>query len=207
LHGRQPRGFKPEDIMKKILYSLMLASLLSACCDDHSELIPGQNFIPKDILDEIRNNGQIIYEGYNPPALSGRFLMSPVILVSSNFDDFAQPGYQFNDAIIEFSDFDPNTLTLKVSFTESSTSGEGKGSFISGQGNNFTVYVRIDTKDSQGHEFLQTDVYSGTLEPGGIRNLQRSVFMVDDKGDPNDDYIENGQGRLVRDGDGFSERL
>ena len=67
--------------------------------------------------------------------------------------------------------------------------------------------MRIDTKDSSGHEFLQTDVYSGTLEPDGIRNLQRSVFMVDDKGDPNDDYIENGQGRLVKDGDGFSERI
>ncbi len=85
--------------------------------------------------------------------------------------------------------------------------GDGFGSFISGQGNNFTVYVKIDAEDTKGHKLLQTEVYSGTLEQGGIRNLQRSLFMIDDKGDPNGEYIENGQGRLVEDGDGFSEKI
>lgn len=193
--------------MKKLFFFLLLAGLVSGCCKDHSELIPGQDFIPDDILEAIEQNGQTIYDGYNPPRLEGRYFMAPPILSSSNFDDSVFPGHTFIDLILEFSDFDPATLTIKVAITEGGITGEGRGSFISGQGNNFTVYVRIDSKDSSGHEFLQADVYSGTLEPDGIRNLQRSVFMVDDKGDPNEEYIENGQGRLITDADGFSEKL
>jgi hypothetical protein len=194
--------------MKYLILLLPLAILFGACCKDHSDIIPGQNFIPDDILKAIQDNGQIIYTGYNPPVLEGKYFISPVLLVNSNFADIASPGDQFVDAIVEFYDYNPNDLTLKVRIEEIGESvGEGFGSFISGSGNNFTVYVKVETEDTQGHKFLQTDVYSGTLESGGIRDLQRSGFMVDDKGDPNNEYIENGQGRLAEDGDGSSEKI
>ncbi len=193
--------------MKHFISLLILTLLLGACCKDHSEIIPGQNFIPDDVLDAIRANGQIIYDGYNPPALKDKFLMSPSVLVSSNFDDVFAPGHQFVDAIIEFSNFNPNDLTIKVTIEEGTTQGEGIGSFISGVGNNFTVYVKLDTEDATGHKIVHADVFSGTLETGGIRNLQRSVFMIEDNGDPNNDYIEIGQGRLAEDEDGFSEKI
>jgi hypothetical protein len=194
--------------MKYLILSLSLAVLFGACCKDHSDIIPGQNFIPEDVLKAIEDNGQVIYKGFNPPDLPGKYLMSPAVLVSSNFPDNASPGDRFVDAIIEFYDYNPSDLTLKVRIEEiGESTGEGFGSFISGNGNNFTVYVKVETEDTQGHKFLQTDVYSGTLESGGIRDLQRSGFMVDDKGDPNNEYIENGQGRLAEDGDGFSEKI
>lgn len=193
--------------MKYILSVLTCAILFSACCKDHSDIIPGQNFIPEDILQAIEDNGQAIYNGYTPPALEGKFRMSPSVLVSSNFNDPYAPGHLFVDSEVEFSDFNPNDLTIKVTITEGFLTGEGYGSFISGSGNNFTVYVKVDAVDGSGHRLLQTEVYSGTLEPNGIRNLQRSLFMVDDHGDPNDEYIANGQGRLAEDQDGFSEKI
>lgn len=194
--------------MKYLISFLTLIFLLSACCKDHSDIIPGQDFIPDDILKAIEDNGQVIYKGFNPPALEGKYFMSPVVLVSSNFDDPLQPGFQFVDAVIGFLDFNPNKLTIKVTVDEAGiTDGEGYGSFISGEGNNFTVYVKVESKDTNGHKVIHADVYSGTIEPSGIRNLQRSYFMIDDKGDPNNDYIEIGQGRLAVDQDGFSEQL
>ncbi len=193
--------------MKNLFGFLLCALLLSSCCKDYSDLIPGQDFIPNDVLKAIEDNGHIIYDGYTPPALDGKYLMSPSVLVSSNFDDPYLPGHLFVDGVIEFSDFDPQALTLKVTIAEGGLQGVGYGSFISGNGNNFTVYVKVEAKDLSGHELLQTEVYSGTLEPGGIRNLQRSLFMVDDHGDPNDEYIGNGQGRLAKDSDGFSEKI
>ena len=193
--------------MKYILSSLVIAILLSSCCKDHSDLIPGQNFIPKDILQAIEDNGQVIYNGYTPPALEGKFRMSPSVLVSSNLNDPDFPGHLFVDTEIEFSDFNPSDLTIKVTVKEGPLLGKGFGSFISGEGNNFTVYVKVENVDASGHQLLQTEVYSGTLEPGGIRNLQRSLFMVDDHGDPNNEYIENGHGRLAEDQDGFSEKF
>lgn len=193
--------------MKYLLSFLTISILLSACCRDHSDIIPGQNFIPKDILQAIEDNGQVIYNGFTPPALEGSYLMSVSVLVSSNFFDFALPGTLLPDAEITFFDFNPNDLTIKVKIKEGGITGEGFGSFISGQGDNFTVYVKVEATDDSGHTLLQTDVYSGTLEANGIRNLQRSAFVVDDKGDPNDEYIENGQGRLAKDQDGFSEKI
>ncbi len=200
-------GFKTYIDMKNLFYFLLLSFLLSSCCKDYSDLIPGQDFIPADVLQAIEDNGQIIYNGYTPPALEGKYLMSPSVLVSSNFSDPYLPGHLFVDNIVEFSDFNPNDLTIKVTISEGGANGIGYGSFISGQGNNFTVYVKVDFKDISGHEVLQTEVYSGTLETGGIRNLQRSLFMVDDKGDPNDGYIGNGQGRLAIDQDEFSQKI
>ncbi len=194
--------------MIKYLPLLLLAFLVNSCCKDHSDIIPGQNFIPADILDQIVENGQVIYEGFNPPVLNGKYLMSVATLVSSNFSDQLSPGDTFVDAIIEFSKFNANSLTLEVAIEEVGVlKGDGFGSFISGEGDNFTIYVRIDSKDTLGHEFLQADVYSGTMDDNGIIDLQRSVFMIDDKGDPNGGYIENGQGRLIIDGDGFSPKI
>ncbi|MCB0520591.1 MAG: hypothetical protein H6577_16150 [Lewinellaceae bacterium] len=194
--------------MKYLFPILLLSLMIGSCCKDNSDLIPGQDFIPDDILKDIKANGQIIYDGFDPPMIEGRYLMTPVLLVSSNFNDPLQIGHQFVDACIEFTEFNPNNLTLKANINEGGElDGHGYGGFISGKGDNFTIYIKLENEDKEGHKVLQADVYSGTLEPGGIRNLQRSVFMIDDHGDPNGDYIENGQGRLAKDGDGFSEKI
>jgi len=194
--------------MKYFLSYLTIAVLLSACCKDHSDIIPGQDFIPDDILKAIEDNGQIIHKGYNPPALQGKYLMSPVVLVNSNFDDPFLPGHRFVDAIIEFSEYNPNKLTLKVAVEEIGVSkGDGYGSFISGYDNYFTVYVKVNNKDTKGHEVLTANVYSGTIEADGIYHLQLSIFVIDNNGDPNNEYVENGQGRLIIDQDSISEKI
>lgn len=194
--------------MKKYIPILFLAFFIHSCCQDHSEIIPGQNFIPDDILQDIIDNGQVINEGFNPPKLEGKYRVSPQTLVSSNFNDALLPGFVFVDLIIEFKNFNATKQTVDVFLEEvGENMGEGKGSFVSGEGNQFTVYVEINTEDNQGHKLLQADVYSGTLEPNGIINLQRSLFMIEDNGDPNNEYIENGQGRLIDDNDGFSEKI
>jgi len=193
--------------MKNLFGFLILSFLLASCCKDYSELIPGQDFIPKDVLKAIEDNGQAFYSGYTPPLLQGRFKISPNVLMSSNFDDLYFPGVVFADYFVEFYDFDPNTLTIRVNTEQLDHKGIGYGGFVSGQGNNFTVYVKVESKDSDGHTVLITEVYSGELETNGIRNIQHSVFMVDDRGDPKDKYIENGQGRLFEDSDRFSEKL
>ena len=188
-------------------FLLCFMVLFNSCCDDYSDLIPGQDFIPDNILKDIQANGQTIYTGYSPPDLSGVFYATPVVLVSSNFQDSYFVGQKVVDNIFEFSDFDQNKLTLKTKITEVGISeSQGYGSFVSGSGGNFTVYVKAEYKDVKGHTLLLTNVISGTVQNNGIRNLQMSLFMIDDKGDPNNEYIENGQGRLFKDGDGITPR-
>lgn len=193
--------------MKNLPIFILIFLLISACCEDHSDIIPGQDFIPEEILTTIQENGQPIYEGLNPPRMEGRYLVSPLRFRSSNIENDFSVNTQFSDQFITFSNFDANSLTLQVAIEQGNRTGEGFGSFISGQGNNFTIYVEINITDDNGHRYLTTEVYSGTLEGGGIRDLHLSLFMIDDQGDPNNDLIENGQGRLFVDGDGFSPQL
>ena len=193
--------------MKKIFTFIAISFLLASCYDDHSEVIPGQDFIPDEILAEIRENGQPIFEGLNPPDVTGEYLLSPLTLQKSNFDDSYKPGKVFANQTTMFSDLDPKSLTLRVDIEQAGNLGEGFGSFISGNGNDFTIYVKIAVTEEDGHQTVATEVYSGTLVDGGIKNLYLSYFMIDDGGDPDGDLIEIGQGRLFRDGDGFSERI
>ncbi len=193
--------------MKKVFAFIAISLLFSSCYDDHSEVIPGQDFIPEEILAEIRENGQPIFEGLNPPDVTGRYRISPAELVSSNFDDDLNPGHRFADEYIEFSEFDEASLTLRVDIEQSGSIGEGYGSFISGSGDSFTIYVRIDNINEQDVETLQTRVYSGSTRDNGVIELYGSTFMIDDGGDPFNNLIEIGQGRLFKDGDGFSEKI
>ncbi|MGD1891896.1 MAG: hypothetical protein ACFB15_15065 [Cyclobacteriaceae bacterium] len=192
--------------MKHLLILLAVAVLLASCHEDHSDLIPGQDFIPDEILEEIKANGQPIFEGLNPPDVTGRYRVSPMELVSSNFTDNNRPAFFF-DEIVDFNGLNQGELTLEVASENGGTLGEGFGSFISGSGQKFTIYVRIDRIDEKGHMTLDTRLYSGTLTDGGIVNLYTSFFMIDDGGDPDGDSIENGQGRLFKDGNGFSEKM
>jgi len=192
--------------MKKIIIYILPILLIASCCKDESAIIPGQNFIPDEILDEIEANGQPIYDGYDPPELKGTFFVSSLVKVESNFVDFASP-YGFADETLTFSDYNKNNLTLKVSYEQGSTKGEGLGSFISGEGEYFTVYVKIDVEENDGHTYVSTKVISGTLQENGIKDIAISFFMVDDNGDPDDDLIANGQGRRFKDSNGFSDKI
>lgn len=192
----------------RITFALIcLALIFSACCRDHSDIIPGQDFIPDDILDNIIDNGQPIFEGLDPPVLDSCYLISPLVLVQSNFDDEVFPGHVFLDETVCFENFNEKSLQIDITNMQANTTGEGEGSFISGSGDDFTIYVKILLTDTDDHEVLTTTIYSGTVEDGGIRDMFVSIFVIDDNGDPNGIYIENGQGRLLKDDDGFSPSL
>jgi hypothetical protein len=45
------------------------------------------------------------------------------------------------------------------------------------------------------------------MTPSGISNLLFAFVMIDDNGDPNDELIEIGHGRLFYDSDDISERV
>lgn len=192
--------------MKQITFFILSIFILSGCCKDHSDVIPGQNFISDEILENIRDNGQPIYEGYNPPLLEGTYRIAPLEKISSTFNDINAP-LSFGDEVVTFYDYDEKNLTLKVSTEQGGSKGRGFGSFISGEGNIFTIYVKLDKEDDKGVNYVNTKVYSGEVTENGISDLTTSIFMIDDAGDPNNEYIENGQGRTFIDGNYFSEKM
>ncbi|MCB0540735.1 MAG: hypothetical protein KDE33_24680 [Bacteroidetes bacterium] len=188
------------------LMGMIILLSIASCCKE--EMTPPVNPIPPEVLKQIEANGQVLHQGTNPPNINGKYLLSPAVLVRSNFDDDLFVGYTFVDNIITFSGWKKGSSDITIQVEEvDHLIGTAMGSYISGSGNDFTVYVLIDLKDNDNHTVKTTHVFSGTIIKDGINNLQLSIFMVDDNGDPNDKYIENGQGRLVEDEDGFSEKI
>ncbi|MDR1454333.1 MAG: fibronectin type III domain-containing protein, partial [Tannerella sp.] len=163
--------------------------------------------VSKEIQKKMTDLGLPINGGGNPPNLVGTYKISPVILKKSNFSDGVSPGYQFNDVYLTFSEQNNDDLTVKVSFVQSTSIGEGSGAYVIGEGNKFSVFVELVTDHDDGTRTISADVYSGTMTSTGIQDFYNALFMIDDGGDPEDSYIENGQGRLVYDSDGLSERV
>jgi len=167
-----------------------------------------RDLVPKEIFQNIEDLGMPIYGGNTPPNITGTFLCSPAILAASNFNDAYKPGHKFVDQKIIYSDQNNSKLTIKVQNIEGTlTEGNGIGGFIVGKEEKFTVFVGLDDVDYHGHESKTVRIYSGILTDGGIKDLYIALVMVDDGGDPDNNLIENGQGRLIYDSDGFSERL
>jgi len=112
-------------------------------------------------------------------------------------------GTPYPEFRIRFYDQNNQNLTIKVDYEVGEETGTGIGAFVVGSGCNFSVFTQ--TLSTLGGVTVNgIYVFSGTMKKRGIVDGHISNFMVDDKGDPNNDLIANGQGRVFKDQDKFS---
>jgi hypothetical protein len=192
---------------------LFLAVVFIASCGDYGDYgdYGGtglsqdiQNLIPDSILTVITGLGMPINKGNKPPTLSGTYLASPFILKSSNRPgDFA--GQSFSDYEVRFYNFSISALTLTVDYYNGGEQGSGLGSFVSGSGNNFSVFAELNSTYNN-HPAKLVHIISGTLTATGISNLHFANIMINNFGNPDGTWIENGQGRVIYDSDGNSPK-
>lgn len=159
--------------------------------------------IPEDLRDQIEEYIPI-YGGINPPNIEGSYFVSPQILVHSELNnDYS--GMHFTDEYFRFYDQDSiaNTIQFSKKTVTGSSWGDGNGAFISGSGNNFTVFLSV-TGETYGISNKLTYLISGTKTDDGIRNLIYTLVMVDKGDDPSHKLIPIGAYRVIRDEDGIS---
>ena len=164
--------------------------------------------IPEDIRKEIEPYIPL-YEGKNPPNINGTYLIEPKELVYDSGDSY-KPGFdKFFPSYIKFSNQNPNNNTLdcqQKEFYEGKRYGEseGKGVYISGEGNNFTVYF-----DSTGESFFdeysvvtkEADIISGKKTDDGIKDIRHVLIMLEKGSDPKNKVMKVGKFRVFKDGD------
>jgi len=168
--------------------------------DGFSEEI--QNLVPDSLLQAIIDLGMPINEGKTPPTIENIYLASPFELVASNRAGDVV-GKLFSDLKIEFTNQDNDQLTLTVNYVNGPEKGEGLGSFMSGSGNNFSVFVEQVSYIS-GYRADLVQIISGTKTSSGIKDLYYSLFMINNYDNPGEVWIANGEGRIVYDSDGLS---
>jgi hypothetical protein len=172
------------------------------------ELTPEiDDLVSSDMLEALKDLGFAVNEGYTPPNIEGTYLATPLTLVkkSSSMGIVAQW-----DMYVTFSGQNNDNLTVNVDYDMQSDNGpmgaSGSGSFIVGEGNKFSIFME-GTREELGYTAKTVEVFSGEMTDSGIKNYQWGVLMIDDNGDPLNHWIENGEGYLKKDGDGFSEKI
>lgn len=167
-----------------------------------------QQIVPQSIIDSLRNKGMVINEGLVPPRIDNIYFVDENILqVPYGPDDYYKSGALFLSYYYRFYDQDA-TGNIKYDFSTDNKRdyGVGKGAFISGNGNKFTIFSeQIGVTDNIPNK--QLTVISGELTDEGIIGWQNSFIITDKTGDPEDKIvIAVGKGRIFTDGDGLATK-
>lgn len=196
---------------KKIILgflSLFLVFAFSSCQTkiDELGLTRGiHKILPDTIYQNMISMGMPVNVGDEPPELEGTYNVSTFVLDSSDVpEDYS--GKVFSDFVITFYDFNPRKLTVKITYENGPESGEGIGSYIVGKDNKFSVFCEIKARQLVLYRAEAIFVLTGTIVDGGIEDFYYANFMVDNHGNKLGLWLENGQGRIIYDEDGFSER-
>lgn len=162
------------------------------------------DFINQDILDILDSIDMPIYTGENPPKIEGSYLVSPYILFSSNIGSDII-GKVYADLTLTLKDQKNKDLTINLNVSQGGQEGETIGGYIVGNGNNFSAFAKIVMYNGDGDSCLMTRIFSGVISAEGIADYYSCLVMLDDYGDPNNVYIENGSARVFYDEDFLAE--
>lgn len=210
----QRNGMRAKEIVSEInkIFLILSVLLLVFCgftfvsCNKDNGLTKEINkIISKDLLQAMEDMGMPIYRGNNPPVnIEGKYIIAPDVCIATNIpNDGFGPCFRFDDFYPTFSNQNNKKQTITVSASQSSTKGDGYGGYIVGTDDKFTVFVPMDNVKN-GHSFKTVDVYSAIAAPNGLKNCYHSAFMISGGGSKWA-LMENNQGRVIYDADGFSE--
>lgn len=199
---------------KILFFFIIVCTIMSSCSSDSEDsnqknefdgsIRSIRDFYNDDLVKALEDLGFIIYTGNTPPNLEGTFIFSPFKLEDSSVPN-DNIGRIFSDYIATFTNQDNNSLTIDLSGKNGNQTDNGTGSFISGEGNQFSVFLKLTSQI--GNVPVETALaISGEVTENGLKNIQAVNLMLDDKGDPEDVYIDNNTGRLFYDSDYISEK-
>jgi len=162
--------------------------------------------IPEEMREKMEEHLPI-YDGSTPPNIENEYIMSPAVLHYDSKGGW-EVGHKFNDVYLKFYNQDMVNNTLDFREKQSKSESNGSGCFISGSGNNFTVFfntegvARYDEYEVYTKEAL---VISGTLTDSGIKDIYYGFIIVDKSSDPNHKVMNVGDYRVVKDSDGMCD--
>ena len=196
-----------------MLMTVMLMALVTftTCVEDDEEKL-NEDGLTSDVLKILQGNalekikvlGVEIHGGNKPPDIEGSYNLSPLICVNSTVPGDSWVGLQMVDATVTFSAQNNSKLTVFTDFDESGgQGGKGTGSFITGSGNKFSVFVKM-TGHLNGLPLETIDVYSGEISSSGIKDYHAVQIVT--KGNIYTTLPE-GEGRLVKVSGGLAERI
>ncbi|HBG23885.1 MAG: hypothetical protein A2X17_07105 [Bacteroidetes bacterium GWF2_41_61] len=171
------------------------------------------NLVPESIIDELKRLGMPVNTGITPPVVNGIYSLTQFVLKNSNITNDWANGTRFNDLRIRLYDQNNTNLTIKyedvsINYTTGAQTGTSSGTsaFIVGNGNLFTVFVRVISTRPTGESAELVYIVSGSMAGVNISALHWANFMLNNNGYTTI-YMANGSGRVFYDLDGLSEKI
>ena len=199
--------------MKKL--TLLLAILciticisISSCKKDALEKQQQRidEIIPAKYLDTLKKLGATINTGIKPPNIEGIYYLNPAKLKASNIPG-SVVGSIFGSVKIKFSSQNNDDFSIQYISNQGSVSDTSQFTAISGSGNKFTVYGRTKATTTYNSDYaFFSIVFSGEKDGSTIKNLEWSFINSDDS-HGGSTFIEEGQSRVIYDGDFNSESI
>lgn len=159
--------------------------------------------IPDEYID-LMDDYIPIYDGTTPPDIEGIWLMDPLELY---YDSAGATKEDFDfapDYIWFYDQTSDNTLNM-MSTQNLGDLSTAEGVFVSGSGNNFTVYFNEYVTYNDGSWLVKATLMSGTVSGSYIKNFRYAFIIVEDY-DPNSQFMDAGDFRVLEDGDYWSEQ-
>ena len=188
-----------EQIWKRIGSVLVIGNTQDEDVDDRIHTV-----IPEEIRDEIEEYIPI-YDGMNPPNIEDAYFLSPQILIgSSRSFDYIGSEYAYEYQKYSNQDMANNTIDMVRVQGDGIEWAKGSGAFISGTGNNFTIYFIMEG-ESDGIWTKEAYIVSGTKTASGIKDLTCGFILTEKGDDPDGRLVDVGTFRFFTDQDGMSE--
>lgn len=196
--------------MKKMYFTMCMAAfcyvILLTSCEKKEELDLSKdikNIVPDTTLNKIINLGMFVNKGTKPPKITNIYKAAPFILKATNVPNDWNLGTAFADYKFKLYDQDNDKLSIKLDYIGGPETGTGIGGFISGDGDNFSVFVKVHAVNS-GSPCEMLHIISGTITAEGIKDFYFANFMIEDYGDPKNVWMAEENGRVFYDSDGVS---
>lgn len=159
------------------------------------------------VLHEMRAFDMEVNEGNTPPNLEGKYRISPLSLICSNVAGDVY-GCNFEKIDIAFSNQSNATRyhTVDIEYHCGPEHVTGVKAYIVGNDNKFTVMAKV-TLQGDYYPVVYICAMSGEITPYGIVDTHIVRFMLENNGDPGNCLLKKGEGRMLYDQDGYSEKL
>lgn len=158
--------------------------------------------VPTEMQEKIKGY-MPIYNGSTPPNVMGTYLCSPMLLIGSSISGDLDGNTKYADDLFKFSNQNFTNNTLDYDSRQGTSVDSGRGYFISGSGDNFTVFFNT-TGTSSGIYNEAATVISGTKTAQGIKNYTYAFVLTKKGSDPEEILVPVGTFRVFKDEDGLA---
>lgn len=204
--------------MTRLMFLFVVAlSLLMVGCPDDGETTDTQdddetgyvlpkevkNTIPASYLDRMIEEGFMVNDGMTPPDITDRYLADKLRVV---YDDGGEYDLRITDYVYTFHSFQGSEIQVDY-MSNLDDSGEGIGSYISGEDDCFTVYSIFDGTIHGDCTYQGVELYSGCLVSEGIDEFQTAFVLTEQAAECEGRIMPNGDLRILEQRNGLVKRV